>query len=125
MIDVTFYDYSSGKITRNAFLDETMIEANLMSNEAWVDGRISGKEYSIDRGTPVALLPSYIEAMQITQSWADLKQARDGLLFASDWTQVPDAPVDRDAWATYRQQLRDLPENTVDPLNPIWPSIPA
>ena len=96
MIDVTFYDYSSGKITRNAFLDETMIEANLMSNEAWVDGRISGKEYSIDRGTPVALLPSYIEAMQI-----------------------------KNAWATYRNQLRDLPENTVDPLNPIWPSIPA
>lgn len=34
---------------------------------------------------------------------------RDRLLVESDWTQLPDAPVDRDAWATYRQALRDFP----------------
>lgn len=34
---------------------------------------------------------------------------RDRLLAESDWTQLPDAPVDRDAWATYRQTLRDFP----------------
>ena len=34
---------------------------------------------------------------------------RDRLLAESDWTQLPDAPVDRQAWATYRQALRDLP----------------
>lgn len=51
----------------------------------------------------------------------DLRNAR---LAASDWTQVADAPVDRDAWATYRQALRDFPatwtpSETVDfPLAP-------
>ena len=35
---------------------------------------------------------------------------RDRLLSASDWTQVADAPVDRAAWAAYRQALRDWPE---------------
>lgn len=30
-------------------------------------------------------------------------------LKATDWTQLPDAPVDAVAWATYRQALRDLP----------------
>lgn len=34
---------------------------------------------------------------------------RNKLLAASDWTQTLDAPVDRDAWATYRQSLRDFP----------------
>jgi hypothetical protein len=34
---------------------------------------------------------------------------RDRLLAESDWTQLPDAPVDRQAWADYRQALRDLP----------------
>jgi len=34
---------------------------------------------------------------------------RNRLLAASDWTQVADAPVDRQAWADYRQQLRDFP----------------
>lgn len=34
---------------------------------------------------------------------------RDRLLAESDWTQLSDAPVDRNAWATYRQALRDFP----------------
>ena len=38
-----------------------------------------------------------------------VRMHRDGLLAASDWTQVADAPVDKQAWATYRQALRDFP----------------
>ena len=38
-----------------------------------------------------------------------MRAHRDRLLAASDWTQVPDAPVDRQAWADYRQALRDFP----------------
>lgn len=41
---------------------------------------------------------------------AQKRAERDRALAASDWTQVLDAPVDRTAWATYRQALRDLPE---------------
>lgn len=37
---------------------------------------------------------------------------RDRLLRDSDFTQVADAPVNREAWAIYRQQLRDLPAVT-------------
>lgn len=38
-----------------------------------------------------------------------MRAIRDRLLAASDWTQVADAPVDQQAWAAYRQQLRDFP----------------
>lgn len=58
------------------------------------------------------------------QSWFDFRQERNRRLSACDWTQVSDAPVDREAWATYRQALRDLPENTDDPRYPIWPQRP-
>ncbi len=34
---------------------------------------------------------------------------RDRLLKESDWTQAADSPVNREAWATYRQTLRDFP----------------
>jgi len=44
---------------------------------------------------------------------------RNQLLTASDWTQLPDAPVDREAWAAYRQALRDL-TNHVN-----WPNLDA
>lgn len=49
---------------------------------------------------------------------------RNSLLAGSDWTQIPDAPVDKNAWAEYRQALRDLPQNTIDPENPVWPTPP-
>lgn len=38
-----------------------------------------------------------------------MRNHRDRLLKESDWTQVADAPVDQEAWATYRQTLRDFP----------------
>ena len=42
--------------------------------------------------------------------WAErMRLHRDRLLKESDWTQVNDAPVNREAWATYRQTLRDFP----------------
>ena len=54
----------------------------------------------------------------------ELRSTRDLILKSSDWTQVPDAPVDQAAWATYRQALRDLPQNTEDPSAPLWPTKP-
>lgn len=60
-----------------------------------------------------------------TAAWKALRKERDSRLAASDWTQVPDAPVDHAAWATYRQQLRDLPENTDDPWDVNWPTPPS
>jgi hypothetical protein len=38
-----------------------------------------------------------------------MRHHRDRLLAKSDWTQLPDATVDREAWATYRQALRNFP----------------
>jgi len=49
---------------------------------------------------------------------------RNVQLAHTDWTQVADAPVDAEAWATYRQQLRDLPA-TIDLENPVIPDPPA
>jgi len=47
------------------------------------------------------------------------REYRNQLLTASDWTQLPDAPVNREAWAAYRQALRDLTNN----VN--WPNLDA
>jgi hypothetical protein len=54
-----------------------------------------------------------------------LRFKRNALLASCDWTQLADAPVDKSAWATYRQELRNLPANTTDPLNPVWPIPPT
>jgi hypothetical protein len=39
----------------------------------------------------------------------EMRKARNGFLAWCDWTVLPDAPTDKQAWETYRQQLRDLP----------------
>ena len=48
-------------------------------------------------------------AADVASKAATVRAARDRALANSDWTQVADAPVDQQAWATYRQALRDLP----------------
>ena len=64
-------------------------------------------------------------AQREADAWANLRSTRNAKLSDTDWTQVADAPVDQAAWAAYRQALRDLPANTVDPFNPVWPVEPA
>ena len=49
---------------------------------------------------------------------------RNQRLSESDCTQMPDAKVNKDAWATYRQALRDIPEQEGFPWNVVWPSRP-
>ena len=53
-----------------------------------------------------------------------IRQQRNQLLKASDWTQVADAPVDKQAWATYRQALRDITEQAGFPNNVVFPTPP-
>lgn len=53
-----------------------------------------------------------------------IKQKRDKLLQESDWTQLADVKLtNKEAWATYRQQLRDiLKQGAIE--NPLWPTPP-
>ncbi|MGE5552816.1 MAG: tail fiber assembly protein [Betaproteobacteria bacterium] len=65
-----------------------------------------------------------IDAEREAQALAALRAERDARLAACDWTQLPDVPLtpeQKAAWAAYRQALRDLPETTTDPFNPVWP----
>ena len=55
---------------------------------------------------------------------AKIRTERDIKLTESDWTQVADAPVDKAAWATYRQALRDIPSQAGFPNEVVWPVEP-
>ena len=49
---------------------------------------------------------------------------RNAELAASDWTQLADASVDNLAWAIYRQNLREVPQQSGFPSNIVWPAAP-
>lgn len=52
--------------------------------------------------------PMYPDATN-EHKWEQIKLWRNAELARTDWTQLTDSPVDKAAWATYRQALRDLP----------------
>jgi len=57
-----------------------------------------------------------------------IRQQRNDLLAKSDWTQIPGSPLadeQKAAWATYRQQLRDLVIDGSCPLDFVWPTAPS
>lgn len=53
-----------------------------------------------------------------------IRADRNRKLANCDWTQVADAPVDKAAWATYRQGLRDVTAQAEFPWNIDWPTQP-
>ncbi len=55
--------------------------------------------------------------------WTELRHNRDILLTESDWMAVADRTMSAEETA-YRQALRDLPSNTTDPENPVYPTKP-
>jgi hypothetical protein len=56
---------------------------------------------------------------------AAIRAERDSLLAATDWTQLPDVPeAIREAYAVYRQALRDIPQQSGFPDVVEWPIKP-
>lgn len=53
-----------------------------------------------------------------------VREQRNRLIAECDWTQVEDSPVDKAAWATYRQELRDLPLQDGFPFDVTYPTKP-
>lgn len=55
-----------------------------------------------------------------------VRKERNKLLLESDWTQIADSPLNqsqKDSWAQYRQQLRDITKQQEFP-NVVWPNKP-
>jgi hypothetical protein len=63
---------------------------------------------------------------ELQEQHAKVRQQRIQLLQASDWTQIADYDLgaDRVAWATYRQELRDLAD-APNPFDITWPMPPS
>ena len=77
----------------------------------------------------IELTPVEIAEYNARQEAADfdlsgVRRNRNGLLAASDWTQLVDSPADTDAWATYRQSLRDVPQTYSRVSEVVWPTPP-
>jgi hypothetical protein len=66
-----------------------------------------------------------VNRLPVENASANVREHRDRLLKRSDWTQVEDVPVDKEAWAQYRQALRDIPNQVSFPFDIVWPVQPT
>lgn len=132
---VARFPYSMGDLRRdtNTSLPDTPTEATLL--EFGVHKVTQTPAISVDGKThrPIQSLQQ-IDGVW-TQQWAaqqlpessaasNVRAFRDARLAQSDWTQVADAPVDKAAWATYRQALRDITTQPGFPWDVQWPVAP-
>ena len=69
---------------------------------------------------------SEVESNKADTEWVTVRVQRDGKLLSCDWTQLDDVPLTSEKkteWQTYRQELRDI-TNQSDPFNITWPTPP-
>jgi len=66
---------------------------------------------------------AYKTAKDVEQA-KSIRNSRTVMLKDSDWTQLADSTVDKEAWATYRQALRDITAQAGFPWTITWPDAP-
>ena len=61
----------------------------------------------------------------IENNWNQVRSKRKKLLADCDYTQLPDYPTNKKSeWASYRQELRDIPQKYKNISDIVWPSKP-
>ena len=88
--------------------------ASFAANVTWLDGAAQTTWDAVS-----AVLSTASNAVALTA----LRARRDELLAETDWWAVSDRTMTTEQ-TEYRQALRDLPDNTADPANPVWPTKP-
>lgn len=111
--------------------------ALMVANQNFIYGKAGINNYihnGVIKTFPEQPNPRYVFNYN-TEQWEisieDLKieitLKRNQLLLDSDWTQLPNNPLtpeQQTAWATYRQQLRDITSQPGYPTNVVWPVQP-
>lgn len=137
---ITVYEIITGKILKIVISDDITYSFN-PDTQFYLEGSFDGNKYYVDNKQliEIPLKPNnYCEFDYSTKTWIDtrtiesqsnaVKIQRNELLYTSDWTQIPNNPLTADqqsAWATYRQELRDITSQSGYPFNVVWPTPPS
>jgi len=123
----TSFPYPISAETLSEFGADVVLEGPQASptryQTAFSDGveEIDGKWYT---KYSVADLDDEAKAAKDAEQAKSVRQSRDQKLKDSDWTQVADAPVNKEDWAAYRQALRNNPEQEGFPWTVTYPTQP-
>ena len=87
------------------------------------------ERYSGDPASPIEAKPAAeIAADELARQWRLIRGTRDERLSSCDWIGVTDTQLSgaaMTAWETYRQALRDVPQENADVNDITWPVAPS
>ena len=90
--------------------------------EATLPADYTPGKYSFNAGV-FSLIPFSATPEDHKAKATEVREARDLLIAKTDWTQLPDVPqAIKSQWASYRQALRDVPQQAGFPFNVVWPT---
>jgi hypothetical protein len=130
------YDLQTGQILGSGGTQLSSIEG--VAGYMVVDELIDNTKFKVENNqiVPLPAKPGYYYYYNYTTNqWvfdetfcanAVIAQ-RNELLYASDWTQIPNNPLSpalQEEWAVYRQALRDVPSQQGYPATVNWPTPP-
>ena len=102
------------------YMETDLTHKQVIQTRYWKDGwktRAEGQPWQMWNGN------AWVANVEVVQR--DIKQRRNELLRASDWTMLEDAPVDKNAWKSYRAELRKInPGAYMRPDQVNWPTEP-
>ena len=121
--DDTYFKTADAMASKVSFPDAVLLPLTPPSEGRW--GYVDDAFVDLDAADASAAqaVQDSINAQNVDEA-VKVRQTRAALLADSDWTQVADAPVDKTAWATYRQALRDIPSQSGFPRAVTWPETP-
>lgn len=138
-MNYTIYIKNTGEIVKNLFCNN-ISEQQISNLQDYVEGIYDHNSYYIQNKIPIPI-PNKPEGKYYvfdfeTKQWVlddniaikDVLSKRNSLLYISDWTQIPNNPLTAEqqaAWATYRQELRDIPQQSGYPFNVVFPVAPT
>ena len=137
-MNFTIYNTTTGQIIQSGFCLDVSIQI-IPDGCALLEIESDPLNQYIDNGQliniPIRLSFEH-EFDYSSKSWVldinllkqNIVNQRNNLLFKSDWTQLPNSPLNQQKqgqWATYRQSLRDIPAQSGYPTNVTWPTAPT
>lgn len=136
---ITVYNKINGVIVKTSQCSQSDIPLQYdPATESYIEGNYDYNKYYIQDNQPVAIpeapdqyykfnydTKQWIDPRTSVTQWVVVKSQRKQLLVSSDWTQLPDVAIaTKEAWAAYRQLLRDITLQS-DPFNITWPTPPG
>ena len=115
-------DLSDFGVAEVALTDQPTIDRNTQKLEEGtpvLDGSTWRQTWNV-----IALSAEELQQVEDNAA-ASVRATRNEKLAATDWTQLADQSSIAATWATYRQELRDLPAQSGFPFTVAWPTEPS